>query len=74
MATTYFSIGENLGRDDFVGTKRLSRVDEGGEDFASLLDFALRDISVSNAHNVIDRQAGGGVHTAAGRGQRVVNS
>lgn len=58
-ATTYFRIGKDLRRDDFVGAKRLSRVDEGGEDFARLLDFTCETSVSKRATSLIARLRAG---------------
>jgi hypothetical protein len=66
----YLRIGENLRRYDLVGTKGLSRVNEGCEYLSSLPAFAWQ-LSV----NVIPERAGGRRgRTSHGRRQRVVES
>lgn len=63
---TYFCIGEDLRRNDLIGTKRLTGVDEGGEDFSRLLDFTCRGdsgVSVGRRHGFSRPTAGHGRNT-----------
>lgn len=49
MERAYFCIGQDLRRDDFVGAKGLSWVDERGEDFGGLLALGWRDLSATQS-------------------------
>ena len=49
MGFGYLRIGENLWGNDFVGTERLSGVDEGSKDFGCFLDLAWNGVSTAAA-------------------------